>query len=104
MLKYPEGVACADVLIAGERGGDLAKMVFKGVGAAMLYKFLYGIIGLWNETRDLVPDGPQRDDPRRDALLRRHARVPGPRATSSGRGSPASSPRAASSPGSRSFR
>jgi putative OPT family oligopeptide transporter len=49
-LKYPEGVACADVLIAGERGGDLAGMVFKGVGAAMLYKFLYGIIGLWNET------------------------------------------------------
>ncbi|HEY6147695.1 MAG TPA: oligopeptide transporter, OPT family, partial [Thermoanaerobaculia bacterium] len=50
VLKYPEGVACADVLIAGERGGDLAKMVFKGVGAAMLYKFLYGIIGLWNES------------------------------------------------------
>jgi putative OPT family oligopeptide transporter len=49
-LKYPEGVACADVLIAGERGGDLAGMVFKGVGAAMLYKFLYGILGFWNET------------------------------------------------------
>src|SRR3984893_661843 len=49
-LKYPEGVACADVLIAGEKGGDLAKMVFKGVGAAMLYKFRYSIIGLWNET------------------------------------------------------
>src|SRR5262245_60442287 len=49
-LTYPEGVACADVLIAGERGGNLAKMVFKGVGAAMLYKFLYGILGLWNET------------------------------------------------------
>src|SRR5215813_1567696 len=49
-LKYPEGVACADVLIAGERGGDLAGMVFKGVGIAMLYKFLYGILGFWNET------------------------------------------------------
>jgi putative OPT family oligopeptide transporter len=49
-LKYPEGVACADVLIAGERGGDLAGMVFKGVGVAMLYKFLYGILGFWNET------------------------------------------------------
>src|SRR5215472_3815200 len=49
-LKYPEGVACADVLIAGERGGNLAGMVFKGVGIALLYKFLYGIIGLWNET------------------------------------------------------
>jgi putative OPT family oligopeptide transporter len=49
-LKYPEGVACADVLIAGERGGNLAGMVFKGVGVALFYKFLYGIIGLWNET------------------------------------------------------
>jgi len=49
-LIYPEGTACADVLIAGERGGELAKMVFKGVGAALLYKFLYGIIGLWRET------------------------------------------------------
>ena len=49
-LIYPEGTACADVLIAGERGGELARMVFKGVGAALLYKFLYGIIGLWHET------------------------------------------------------
>jgi putative OPT family oligopeptide transporter len=49
-LPYPEGTACADVLIAGEKGGDLAKMVFSGVFAAMIYKFLYGIIGLWNET------------------------------------------------------
>ncbi|HWC65854.1 MAG TPA: oligopeptide transporter, OPT family, partial [Thermoanaerobaculia bacterium] len=49
-LIYPEGTACADVLIAGERGGELARMVFKGVGAALLYKFLYGILGLWKET------------------------------------------------------
>ncbi|HTS01534.1 MAG TPA: oligopeptide transporter, OPT family [Thermoanaerobaculia bacterium] len=49
-LTYPEGVACADVLIAGEKGGNLAKMVFAGVGISMLYKFLYGILGLWNET------------------------------------------------------
>jgi putative OPT family oligopeptide transporter len=49
-LPYPEGTACADVLIAGEKGGDLAKMVFAGVGASLLYKFLYGVMGLWNET------------------------------------------------------
>jgi putative OPT family oligopeptide transporter len=49
-LPYPEGTACADVLIAGEKGGDLAKMVFAGVGASLFYKFLYGILGLWNET------------------------------------------------------
>jgi putative OPT family oligopeptide transporter len=49
-LKYPEGVACADVLIAGEKGGDLARMVFSGVFAAVIYKFLYGILGFWRET------------------------------------------------------
>src|SRR6266851_6660071 len=49
-LPYPEGTACADVLIAGEKGGDLARMVFAGVGASLLYKFLYGVLGLWNET------------------------------------------------------
>src|ERR671918_2771353 len=30
VLPYPEGTACADVLIAGERGGALAKTVFMG--------------------------------------------------------------------------
>jgi putative OPT family oligopeptide transporter len=49
-LPYPEGTACADVLIAGEKGGNLARMVFAGVGVALLYKFLYGILGLWRET------------------------------------------------------
>ncbi len=49
-LPYPEGVACADVLIAGEKGGNLAKMVFAGVGVSLLYKFLYGVVGLWQET------------------------------------------------------
>jgi putative OPT family oligopeptide transporter len=66
-LKYPEGVACADVLIAGERGGDLARMVFKGVGAAMLYKFLYGILGLWRETATWFRTG--RDGKIPDATL-----------------------------------
>src|SRR5215471_14114001 len=66
-LKYPEGVACADVLIAGEKGGDLARMVFKGVGAAMLYKFLYGILGLWNETATWFKTGKDGKIP--DATL-----------------------------------
>ena len=50
ILPYPEGTACAEVLVAGEKGGDLARMVFAGVGVAILYKFLYGILRLWNET------------------------------------------------------
>ena len=48
-LPYPEGTACADVLIAGEKGGNLAKMVFAGVAVSLLYKVLYGVLGLWNE-------------------------------------------------------
>src|SRR6202007_2254710 len=31
-LPYPEGTACAEVLVAGERGGKLATLVFGGVG------------------------------------------------------------------------
>src|SRR5580765_1359445 len=31
ILPYPEGTACADVLIAGEKGGEMAKTVFSGV-------------------------------------------------------------------------
>ncbi|MGH9141971.1 MAG: OPT/YSL family transporter, partial [Vicinamibacterales bacterium] len=40
VLPYPEGAACADVLIAGERGGQLASMVFGGVGVGALWKAL----------------------------------------------------------------
>lgn len=66
-LPYPEGTACADVLIAGERGGNLAKMVFAGVGVSLLYKFLYGILGLWNETATWFRTGRQGKIP--DATL-----------------------------------
>ena len=38
VLPYPEGAACADVLIAGERGGALAKTVFTGLGIGALWK------------------------------------------------------------------
>src|SRR5215469_11546218 len=40
VLPYPEGAACADVLIAGERGGALAETVFKGLGVGALWKSL----------------------------------------------------------------
>ena len=49
-LPYPEGTACADVLVAGEKGGSLAKMVFAGLGIATLYRFCMSILGLWKET------------------------------------------------------
>ncbi len=40
VLPYPEGTACAEVLLAGEEGGSNAKTVFIGMGAAALFKFL----------------------------------------------------------------
>ncbi|MBU5627604.1 oligopeptide transporter, OPT family [Oscillibacter sp. MSJ-2] len=40
VLAYPEGQACAEVLIAGEEGGTRASVVFSGLGIAGLYKFI----------------------------------------------------------------
>src|SRR5438874_10378540 len=39
-LLYPEGTACAQVLISGERGGTTGKTVFIGFGIAFLHKFI----------------------------------------------------------------
>ena len=40
VLPYPEGTACADVLLAGEEGGSSAKAVFSGLGFSALFKLL----------------------------------------------------------------
>ncbi len=48
-LTYPEGTACAEVLIVGEKGGSQAKLVFGGFGLALLYKFLMSGLHLWKE-------------------------------------------------------
>lgn len=40
VLPYPEGQACAEVLLAGEEGGAKAGTVFKGLGLAAAYKFI----------------------------------------------------------------
>jgi putative OPT family oligopeptide transporter len=47
ILPYPEGTACADVLIAGERGGALARTVFLGLGAGALWKSLSWIFQIF---------------------------------------------------------
>lgn len=39
-LPYPEGTACAEVLLAGESGGAKASTVFTGLGIAAVYKFI----------------------------------------------------------------
>src|SRR5881397_347144 len=48
-LPYPEGTACAEILIAGERGGVHAKTVFQAFGIAFVYKFLMTALKLWQE-------------------------------------------------------
>jgi putative OPT family oligopeptide transporter len=48
-LPYPEGTACADVLIAGEKGGRMAGLVFGGVALAAVYKGLNAIFAFWKE-------------------------------------------------------
>ena len=48
-LPYPEGTACAEVLIAGERGGIHAKTVFQAFGIAFGYKFLMTALKVWQE-------------------------------------------------------
>jgi putative OPT family oligopeptide transporter len=47
VLPYPEGAACADVLIAGERGGALAKTVFTGLGIGAFWKSLSWIFQIF---------------------------------------------------------
>ena len=43
-LPYPEGTACGDVLIAGEKGGDFAKTAFWGLGVAFVYAILQKVL------------------------------------------------------------
>lgn len=52
-LVYPEGVACADVLIVGEKGGASAGKVFAGFGLAFVYAFVMKALKFW-------PDEPSR--------------------------------------------
>lgn len=48
-LIYPEGTACAEVLIAGEKGGLRARLLFQAFGLAFVYKFLMVGLRLWKE-------------------------------------------------------
>ena len=48
-LPYPEGTACAQVLIAGEKGGDFAKSAFYGLGFAMIYAIFQKVFHIISE-------------------------------------------------------
>jgi putative OPT family oligopeptide transporter len=61
-LPYPEGTACADVLIAGEKGGSLASRVFLGLGLGGIYTLFQNknLFGAWPDAPEYQPDfGPQ---------------------------------------------
>jgi putative OPT family oligopeptide transporter len=47
VLPYPEGTACAEVLVAGERGGKLATLVFSGLGVGALWKALSWVFNIF---------------------------------------------------------
>lgn len=53
-LPYPEGTACASVLKAGEKGGDVAKTAFTGLGFALLYALLQKILHVIAETPEFM--------------------------------------------------
>ena len=53
-LTYPEGTACAEVLIVGETGGATAKTVMAGFGLGFCYKLATVVLRLWQE----VPTRP----------------------------------------------
>ena len=62
-LVYPEGTACADVLMAGERGGSFASRVFLGLGMGAVYTLFQNdnLLALWPSTPNYQPDlaGPE---------------------------------------------
>ncbi len=53
-LKFPEGTACAEIIVAGDEGGGKAKMVFTGIGLGALYQILYDVMRIW-------PQSPSHD-------------------------------------------
>ena len=54
-LTFPEGTACADVLVAGERGGSFAGRVFWGLGLGGVYTFLMKTCLAWTEQPESRP-------------------------------------------------
>jgi putative OPT family oligopeptide transporter len=49
LLTFPEGKACAEVLLAGEKGGATASMVFSGFGLGFVYQFCMQALHLWKD-------------------------------------------------------
>jgi putative OPT family oligopeptide transporter len=57
VLPYPEGTACAKVLIVGEHGGSNALLVFLGFGVGFVYQLLMQALKLWSGEWDKLITG-----------------------------------------------
>jgi putative OPT family oligopeptide transporter len=55
-LSFPEGTACADVLVSGERGGSFAGRVFWGLGLGGVYTFLMNTVQAWTSQPEARPN------------------------------------------------
>jgi putative OPT family oligopeptide transporter len=53
-LIYPEGTACAEVLMVGETGGMTAKAVFAGLGAGGLFKLAYSLFQMFRDVPERI--------------------------------------------------
>jgi putative OPT family oligopeptide transporter len=49
-LAFPEGTACAEIIVAGDEGGGKARLVFTGIGMGALYKILMNMLKSWSES------------------------------------------------------
>lgn len=59
-LPYPEGTAAAEVLIAADKGGGMAREVFKGLGIGALYKAVLAFGKLWPSEVDIRIPGMKK--------------------------------------------
>jgi putative OPT family oligopeptide transporter len=59
VLPYPEGTACAKVLIVGEQGGSNARTVFLGFGVGAVYQLLMQAFKIWEEGWEYLISGIQ---------------------------------------------
>lgn len=56
-LPYPEGTACAEVIIAGQEGGEMSRILLKGLGIGAVFKFFTNALRLFPEELDIPLKG-----------------------------------------------
>ena len=49
-LRFPEGTACAEIIVAGDEGGQKARLVFTGIGLGAIYKISMNMLKGWSES------------------------------------------------------